>query len=637
MLRGIHKATANWLGKIIMTIVLGTLVVSFAIWGIGDIFRGFGRSALAKVGGVEIGVEQFRQVYMDRVQQIGRQLGRPMTMDQARALGFDQQVLGEMIAKTAIDQRAHQLGLGISDEDVARHIMADPSFQGASGTFDRALFESLIRQAGYTEQRFVSEQREQMVRAQIFDTVSGDVVVPKSLVELAYRHASEERAVEYVVLGRAQAGQIPQPTPEMLAKYFDERKALFQAPEYRKLTIVEVTPEEVAKKIAVSDADAKQVFAAHPERYSTPERRHVEQIVFPDAQAAQAAADSIAKGLSFDALVKQRQLQPKDVDLGTVAKSDMVDQEIANAAFSLKEGGVSGPVKGRFGTALVHVLKIEPGETRSYEQVASQIKQDLALERARTQLSDLRNKLEDARAAGDSLTEAAQKLGLKATTVDAVDRAGKGPDGKPVDALRNATGVVPAAFATEVGVENDPLQLPNGGALWYDVLGVSSAHERKLDEVKTEVEIQWTNDEIAKRLQEKANAMLTKLKAGAALKDVAAAEGLAPLKASGLKRGDGNETFPAQAIDSIFRTAKDQAGAAQGQQPVQRIVFRVTDVKTPALDMNSPDAKRIENATRTSKTNELLGQYVSQLESELGVSINQAALSQIAGGEANPN
>src|SRR5215471_11703744 len=77
MLRGLRKASANWLGKAVMGVVMGLLIVSFAIWGIGDIFRGFGRSSLAKIGHTEIGIEQFRQIYNDRLQQISRQIGRP--------------------------------------------------------------------------------------------------------------------------------------------------------------------------------------------------------------------------------------------------------------------------------------------------------------------------------------------------------------------------------------------------------------------------------------------------------------------------------------------------------------------------------------------------------------------------------
>src|SRR5262249_5835985 len=114
MLRGIRKASANWLGKAVMAVVMGLLIMSFAIWGIGDIFRGFGRSSLAKIGRTEIGVEQFRQLYNERLQQFSRQIGRPISPDQARALGFDQQMLGQLIAETALDERTRQLGLGLS-------------------------------------------------------------------------------------------------------------------------------------------------------------------------------------------------------------------------------------------------------------------------------------------------------------------------------------------------------------------------------------------------------------------------------------------------------------------------------------------------------------------------------------------
>ena len=112
MLRGLRKASSNWLGKTIMAVVMGVLIVSFGIWGIADIFRGFGQSTLAKVGHTEISTNEFRQIYTDRLQQIGRQFGRPLTQEQARAFGFDRQVLQQTLAEAALDEKARQLGLG---------------------------------------------------------------------------------------------------------------------------------------------------------------------------------------------------------------------------------------------------------------------------------------------------------------------------------------------------------------------------------------------------------------------------------------------------------------------------------------------------------------------------------------------
>ena len=140
MLRGIHKASANWLGRAVMGVVLGLIAISFGIWGIGDIFRGFGQSTVAKIGSTEIRVDQFRQLYQDRLQQIGRQLGRPILPDQARALGLDRQLLSQMIAETVVDERARALRLGVSDAEIARRVTEDPNFKGITGQFDRSRF-----------------------------------------------------------------------------------------------------------------------------------------------------------------------------------------------------------------------------------------------------------------------------------------------------------------------------------------------------------------------------------------------------------------------------------------------------------------------------------------------------------------
>src|SRR3978361_1272292 len=138
MLRGMRKASSNWLGKIIMAVVVGVLIISFGVWGIAELFRGFGQSALAKIGHTEISINEFRQLYTEKLQQIGRQFGRPLTMDQARAFGLDRQLLQQTIAEAAIDEEARRMGLGQSDAETMRTIVSDPNFKGVGGNFDPA-------------------------------------------------------------------------------------------------------------------------------------------------------------------------------------------------------------------------------------------------------------------------------------------------------------------------------------------------------------------------------------------------------------------------------------------------------------------------------------------------------------------
>src|SRR5580700_8497903 len=297
MLRGMRKASSNWLGKIIMATVMGVLIISFGVWGIADIFRGFGQSTLAKVGHTEISTEQFRQIYTDRLQQIGRQFGRPLTADQARAFGLDRQVLQQTIAEAALDEEARRLGLGQSNDETMRMIFTDPNFKGVNGAFDPNRFQAAMRQYGFSEQRYVSEQRRVSLRRQIAGSISAGLEPPKLQIDALTRFANEQRSIEYVKLDAAQAGTIDPPSPEALASYFDDHKTLFRAPEYRKISFVAVTPEEVGKWSEVSDEDARKLFEQRRDRLGTPERRQVSQIIFPNAEEAMAARSRITGGL----------------------------------------------------------------------------------------------------------------------------------------------------------------------------------------------------------------------------------------------------------------------------------------------------------------------------------------------------
>jgi peptidyl-prolyl cis-trans isomerase D len=622
-----RKASSNWLGKIIMTVAMGALIVSFGVWGIADIFRGFGQSTLAKIGHTEISTEQFRQLYNDKLQQIGRQFGRPLTMEQARAFGFDRQVLQQSIAEAALDEEARRLGLGQSDAETLRVIYSDPLFKGASGTFDPAAFQATIRQFGLSEQRYIADQRRLSLRRQIAQTISAGLEPPKVTIEVLSRFANEQRAIEYVKLDTAQAGTIDPPSPETLAGYFDDHRAQFRAPEYRKISFVAITPDEIGKWSDVSDEDARKLFEQRLDKLGTPERRQVWQIVFPNAEEAMAARDRLNSGLSFEDLAKERGLSPSDTDLGMITKSEVIDTAIADAAFSLPSGEVSQPVQGKFGVALVKIGKIDPGVEPDYGSVAAGLKKEIATDRARKTAADLRDKMEDERGGGSSVIEAAKKLGLAAFTVDAVDRSGRLPSGQPAANIPNGLDIVSQAFNSDVGVDNDPIQF-NGGYVWYDVLGITPSRERSLDEVKDQVEARWRNDQIESRLRTKATEMVQKLDQGGKLADEAAGAGLR-VETTTFKRDASPPGLPTSVVTSAFRTAKDGAGQAAGSS--EWIVFRVTDITVPPLDLASDEIKKLKETLLRGLADEQISEYVTKLEAEIGTTINADAFAQATG------
>jgi peptidyl-prolyl cis-trans isomerase D len=484
-----------------------------------------------------------------------------------------------------------------------------------------------------SEKSYVADQRQVLLRRQLVDSLSGGITPPKAWLDAVNQFRNEQRSIDYVNLGPAQAGDIPQPTAEQLNKYFEERKIAFRAPEYRKIETLTVTPPELAKWMEISDQDLSKAYETRRARYATPERRHVAQIVFPNMAEAQAAADRIKGGMSFAALAAERGFKKQDIDLGTVTKSGIVDPALADAAFALKEGEVSAPVQSQFGPTLVTVLKIEPATTKTLAEVAPQLRADLALERAKPQVGEIHDKIEDERAGGASLAEAAAKLKLPLVTYDAVDRSGRDPQGKPIANLARAADVVRAAFASDVGVDNDPIDA-DGGYVWYNVAGIAPAHERSLDEVKPEVEQHWRDDEIASRLKTKAADLLDKLKNGATLESVATANGLTVQKAADLKRGADNGPIPQGVVEAIFHTAKDAYGSAAGDSPTQWMVFRVVDVKTPSAQADAADATRVEQMVRQQLADDVMNQYVNWLENDLGTTINAGVLAQALGNSA---
>ena len=624
-----RKASSNWLGKTIMAVVMGVLIISFGIWGIADIFRGFGQSTVAKVGRTEISLNEFRQIYTDRLQQISRQFGRPLTPDQARAFGLDRQVLQQTIAEAALDEEARRLGLGQSDEQIRQVIMNDPNFKGVGGNFDANRFQAVIRNFGYTEQRYVAEQRKVSLRRQITGTIGAGLEPPKAMIDALTRYQNEQRSIEFVRLDAAQAGPIDPPSPEALASYFEDHKVQFRAPEYRKIAFVVVSPEEIGKWSEVSDEDAKKVFEQRKDRLGTPEKRQIQQIVFPNAAEAQAARERLVGGMSFEDLGKERGLSASDVDLGLVTKSALAPA-VGDAAFALPAGEISQPIQGPLGTSIVKVDKIEPGKEADYASLAGDLKREIATERARVKVNDLRDKMEDERGGGSSVIDAAQKLGLTAVTIEAVDRSGRAPNGQPVANIPQGLDVVSQAFNTDVGVDNDSISF-KGGYVWYDVLAITPSRDRNLDEVRDQVEARWRQDQIATKLKTKATQMVQKLEAGGKLADEASAIGVKVETATGFKRDDTPASVPAAVVAAAFRAAKDGVGQTPVTGGTEVIVFRVTDIVDPAVDAASDAVKKLKESLDRAQTEEQVASYVNKLETDIGTTINQAAFAQVTG------
>jgi peptidyl-prolyl cis-trans isomerase D len=337
MLDTLRRGAGNWLAKGLLFL----LVIAFAAWGIADVFRGYGAGSIAKVGGTEIGIEQFRTAYQNEMNQIQAQVGRRLTPEQARMFQVENRTLSRLIGTAALDTQAKSLGLGLSEKAVADAIRNDPTFFGIDGKFSKPAFDQVTRQLGLSEAGYIALRRREDVREQVTDGVLSGVVVPSLLVEQMHKYNEETRVIEHTTIDVDKTIKVPEPSDAQLLAHYEANKRIFMTPAYRRIALLMATRDLVKPKITVSDDDAKAGYESEKDKYNTPERRRILQVAFPDKAAADKAYADLSKAANFVEAAQKLGFKETDIDLGTLTRKDLIDPRIADAAFALKKGEVS--------------------------------------------------------------------------------------------------------------------------------------------------------------------------------------------------------------------------------------------------------------------------------------------------------
>ncbi len=631
MLESIRTATQGFVGKAIMTVVMGLIIVSFVIWGVGDMLRGFTSSTVASVGSAKISAQEFHYEYQRMLQQYQRRLRQPFTNEQARAIGLDRQVLQRLLGEAALDEEARKLGLNISQDALRSLVTSNPAFQDKSGAFDPQKFVSVLRDNDMNEQTYVSELHKSAVRQFIFAAMTTGLTAPKAETKAEADYEGQTRSVDYFVLPAAAAGDIPATSEDALKAFFNDRKSSYRAPEFRSMTVVALEPQTLANPAEVSDADAEAAYAkvaGKDPRFGSPEKRDLEQILFPNQAEADAAEAKIRGGATFDDIVKERNMKPEDTELGETTKDAIIDKSEADAVFALPQGGVSGVLSSQFGPVIVRVKSITPSTVKPFAEVEEEIKRQVSASRAGDKIQAVHDKIEDARVSGKSLAEAAKAAGLTTETVTAVDAQGQDRSGKPVS-LPDKTDLLRAAFASDVGLDEAPLQTPDNGYVWFAVTKVEPSHDRSFAEAKPEVETQWRAQQVDRALAAKADDLVKQIRAGGTVADVAKSAGAEVKSAADIHRDD-KTGLPESVVAAIFREPAD--GSSSAATPDGRTVLKITADKTPLVDFADlrvkAMAEKIDGAARDS----LLDQYVGALRRSLGVTVHENVLQSAEGG-----
>ena len=334
-------------------------------------------------------------------------------------------------------------------------------------------------------------------------------------------------------------------------------------------------------------------------------------------------------------MAKEQGLSDADIDLGTLARADLADPTIAEAAFTLEPNKVSEPVTGKLGNVvLLRVTAVQPGNTPTFEGAKAGIEKALVKERASSLILDLHDKIEDLLASGATLAEIADKLKLSYQSVDQINREGRKPDGTSVT-LPQQTELLTAVFATDAGVENDPIDAQDHGVVWYEVLGVEPEQLKPFDKVKDEAAKDWRSDEARAKAAKYAQDLVNSLSGGKTLEDIAKDLNVEILTSDPLKRKSITVNVLPASVEQAFALPEKGYGSGPSAVEEGRIIFQVDKVTPPAA-LGEKELERLKQQIELLLSQDATDEYSVALEQRYGVTVNQKALAKLAGSDEEP-
>ena len=627
MLQQLRVASKSW----VASVIIGILVLAFALWGVADIFSAAGLdNVVAKVGSTEISANDYDLQLKNQIRTLSAQTQNQLTMEQARAIGIDKNVLDQVIARAALDEQVKALGLTASQETIATQIRTNQNFRGTDGAFDPNIFLRTLQDNGLSEQAFVAATGSDIARSQLLDAVTDGMAAPPGLARLLYDFINEQRVAEYLVVTPEEAGQVPEPSQADLEAYHKAHTPQFSSPEYRSFDYVQIGPEQVAGEIQVTDAELQTEFDSRKADYEKPEEREIEQVAFPSKEAADAATAKIKTPADFAALARERGLKDTDLKLGTLPASGL-DPRLSAPVFAVPEGGVTAPVQGPFGWVILRAAKVIPGEMKTFDQVKEEIRTNLVKARTGAKLTEIANKLEDERGSGGSLEEAAMKQSLPIHHVAAADRQGLTPEKSEAAIPVTAPQVLEQAFQTETGEDSDLFQSQDGQYFALKVNSVTPPAVRPLDSVREEVKEGFVTEARAKLLQTKVQTLAEQAMKSGSLAEAGKALGHPPVTSMPLKRGDMNDVFSPQLIAQIFSSPPATVINGPAGQGNGVVLARVVKVIHPEPDLSSADYLNFRRTAAQQLSMTAVDSLAAAARQKAGVNIHEATIQRVLG------
>lgn len=533
MLEFFRKLGATKASKVFLTL----LALSFVAWGVGDYLVHVTGAGAVRVGQEEISAQHLDDVYRQKVAKVTEILGHAPSPDELASTRIAEGVVAEAIGRSVLRQAAASLGLIAPVKALQEEIAAMPAFRNEQGGFDPALYRSALARIGRSPEQFEQDMAQDLSVRLLGEMVRIASIKPAALgPQAALDGATLELAVA-TVPAELDTG-IRSPSDADLQKHYELNQKLYEKPEKRSFTLLEISREEIAKSVSISPEQVKKEYDDNVANFAVAEQRAVRHILLEtEAKAREVAArihslDDFAREAdaeSKDPGNKDEKGKGKGGSLGNIAK-DAVVKEFADVAFSAQPSQLSAPVKSAFGWHLIWVEKVIPPHTRPFEEVRADIEKQLRDNESEDALNTLLKSVDDKVAAGEDLAKIATDTGLKAQPVALITAADQSV---PPEVLQ-------AAFATDMGQTSSPVPLNQSGMAYVQVTAVTPASVSPLSDIKDKVAADWAKTQRTLAARAATEKVMTAIRAQSArsVTDAVAQSGVAGVQVSTLQVKD---------------------------------------------------------------------------------------------------
>ncbi|MCG8426834.1 MAG: SurA N-terminal domain-containing protein [Chromatiales bacterium] len=544
------------------------ITIPFALFGINEYLGGGSEPIVASVNDREITEREFENRYRDFRQRLRQRLGqsyRPELLDEAV---LRQQVLDSMIRDELIIQASDKLGLRAGNSLVQETIIEIPNFQ-IDGRFNVEAYERGVRSQGLTPGGFEERVRSAVVSEQMAKAIGGSAFTTASEVETTIKLRLQQREISYLTIPVDSVKDQVAVSDAEIQSHYDANPTNFMAQEKAKVEYLELDIDNIAKTLTTDDESLLGYYEQHKDEYITPEQRQARHILFSiegdtdevaAKQAAEAALARIRTGEDFAAVAKELSQDPGSADLGGdlgYFESGIMDDAFDKAVFSMAEGEISEPIQSSFGYHIIEVTGIRPEQGKSYEEAKIDIEKAYLRSEAERLFYEYAENLSNlAYEDPNSLQPAADALGIEIQQSDWITRDTR-------TGLFAAPKVINAVFSEEVlreGNNSEAIELSSEHVVVVRVTEHEESSLRPLDEVKEDITAILTREKSAELTKQKGEALLSTLKGGKSLSEVAETEGFA-LEQPGMVKRD-NREVPAEIVRKAFQIARPASDAA---------------------------------------------------------------------------